>query len=75
MKKLSDENFMYPAGTSVVSKQGGASDPVDALCRSKRYSEFGSSVKWAYLIGYSFIFPDFIAMYRPLESHFPENVG
>jgi hypothetical protein len=26
MKKLSDENFTYPAGTSVVSKQGGASD-------------------------------------------------
>jgi hypothetical protein len=42
MKKLSDENFMYPAGTSVVSKQGGASDPVDALCRSKRY-DFGVS--------------------------------
>jgi hypothetical protein len=26
MKKLSDENFTYPAGTSVVSKQSGASD-------------------------------------------------
>jgi hypothetical protein len=26
MKKLSDENFTYPAGTSVVSKQCGASD-------------------------------------------------
>jgi hypothetical protein len=26
MKKLSDENVTYPAGTSVISKQGGASD-------------------------------------------------
>ncbi|KAM5509553.1 hypothetical protein FOXYSP1_12519 [Fusarium oxysporum f. sp. phaseoli] len=26
MKKLSDENFTYPAGTSGVSKQSGASD-------------------------------------------------
>jgi hypothetical protein len=35
MKKLSDENFTYPAGTSKVSKQSGASDLLEA-CAAQR---------------------------------------
>ena len=45
MKKLSDENFTYPAGTSRVSKQGGASDRLQSYA-AQRDNKGKAICKW-----------------------------
>ncbi|EXL66551.1 hypothetical protein FOPG_17277 [Fusarium oxysporum f. sp. conglutinans race 2 54008] len=46
MKKLSDGNFMYPAGTSSASKQSGASDLLEAYAAQRDNSPWRSSAIW-----------------------------
>ncbi|KAM5528543.1 hypothetical protein FOXYSP1_19024 [Fusarium oxysporum f. sp. phaseoli] len=46
MKKLFDGYFTYPAGTSGVSKQSGASDLLEAYAAQRDNSPWRSSAIW-----------------------------